>query len=104
MVKQPDLLSAFKLLKQVEPTAELIIHELPQGSYRFSLRIKGRMRFTNQAALHACEKICVAAKVQVCRVKFPITPGMCIFDTLFLDRLTKAGFACQRFFNWNVPS
>lgn len=100
----PDLLSAFRLLKQVEPTAELIVHTMPQGSYQFSLRVKGRLRFANQPALHACEKICVAAKVHVCRTKAPIRPGMSVFDTLFLDKLQKAGFAVQRFFNWNVPS
>lgn len=95
----PDLLSAFRLLKQVEPTAELIVHKTPQGSYLFSLRVKGRARFSNQPAQHACEKICTAAKVQVCRTKAQNRPGMSVFSALFLDTLEKAGFAVRGFFN-----
>lgn len=106
----PDLLAAFKLLKQVEPTAELIIHKTKQGSYVFSVKVKGRTRFSEQPAQTACEKICTAAHVRPSNAPIQCRPGISIFEVLQRERLQMAGFQwippplAQQVGSWTVVS
>lgn len=90
-----DVIGALRLCQRVEPTAELTIHTTKQGSYLFSVKIKGRVRFHERNALEASERLCRIAGVKPFEVKVNFPPLASIFQALYLERLRQYGF--QRF-------
>lgn len=87
----PDLLAALKLLKHNEPTTELVIHKTKQGSYTFSLRVKGAVQCEEEPAQNVCERACQLANVLPLEVPMPFRRGMSIFEVLQRERLQQAG-------------
>lgn len=91
-----DVINALRLCKQVEPTTELIIHSTKQGSYLFSVKVKGRTRLKEANAQATCEKLCDIANVKPFQTNMRFPPTVSIFATLYIDRLRRYGMDLAR--------
>ena len=94
-----DVISALQLCKRVEPTTELVIHATKQGSYLFSIVVKGRTRLKEKNALETCEKLCSIAGVKPFKTSARFPPTMPIFFALHVDRLSQFGLQRVRYSN-----
>lgn len=87
-----DVISALRICKKVEPTTELIIHETKQGSYLFSIRVRGRTRLSEKHAIAVCEKLCEIAGVKPFKTSLLFPPTFPVFLALHFAKLEEKGF------------